>query len=151
MPASTCDCGRQVEVRDGACAVTCCHCLERRANPRPPSCDGDIRPTSSIRAAVERECCNLHGGMHQGDRPCSVLSGVRCPWFESAVLPGLGDKGLVDEYQALYIGGERLKAIRFRRCGCGAPLGRRERVCPRCRHERRRARWREAQRRHRSS
>jgi len=143
------ECGRPVEVAAGVESVVCWACTERSMNPPSPAA-GVSRAAvvpATVRALVKDECCNFINGKHQGDRQCSVLQGMRCPFFERAVLPAANPQTRYEYEMAL---GTSRKAPTVRSCACGEPLGARQRVCAKCRKARRLAAGREAQRNRRS-
>ena len=61
---------------------------------------------------VTKKCCfyaaflitqMAESGKHLGDRPCHVLSGRRCDYFENAVLPGERGKTALADYRRSYM------------------------------------------------
>ena len=82
-----CACGNEVDARGGAVKVTCAQCIMRMMSP-PPSSAQPVKVPPEVRTLVVGECGNHVSGAHQGDRPCDVLSGRRCMFFESVVIPG---------------------------------------------------------------
>ena len=108
---------------------------------------------------VMTQCANYHSGnecLMADYQPCLVLAGKRCGYFERAVLgPPNYPYPLPDwDYAKLFAQyakatGAKTQKIRQRRCGCGSPLARRQRMCAKCRQIRRRQTNRKSQRLHR--
>ena len=133
-------CSQPIDVAEDTVRATCSSCVARSFNPPPPPTpENPALPTPAIRSAVKDRCCNFISNLHQADRPCSVLSGSRCPLFEAAILPAC-DPHTVTEYSARYIGkGSGIPATQPNRCNdCHAAIPFRERYCDKCRTKRRR-------------
>jgi len=102
---------------------------------------------------VKAECANwdTHYQCCADDKPCKVLCGQPCAYFERAVLgppdypyklPGYDYRKLFDGYGQI---NPKLaaRAVVIRKCECGASLQPRERVCEKCRAEKRRQAYRQ--------
>ena len=102
---------------------------------------------------LQKECANWDGHYQvcllkhktepETDRPCCVLAGKRCGYFERCVLgrpdynfklPGYDYARLFAQYAA-QTGAGTVK-VKQRRCECGEPLQRRQRFCEACRRKR---------------
>ena len=124
----TCRCGRRVLVGVEAEAVRCWACCGFIGDPkggRGLSLDAPHRRDLA-------ECCNYSDGtciVRERGR-CIVLDGGRCGWYERAVRPAGRSSGRVC-------------------AACGGEVPKRRRYCEACRRARRRATFREAQRRKR--
>jgi len=103
---------------------------------------------------VKDECANYnkHYQLCADDKPCKVLSGQRCGYFEKAVLGPPDYKYKLPDYDyaklfAQYA--EQTKAenqiVKQRLCGCGKPLRLRQRYCDTCKQKKRQKTKREAQ------
>lgn len=99
--------------------------------------------------------CANYGGCLFADT-CLVEQGKRCGYFERAVLPtvsGLrgGDK-ILNEYQnrCRVSGVLKIKMATVRFCQCGQPILSGRRFCDKCKQQKRKATYRESQRRHRT-
>ena len=142
IPCSSCS--QPIDVAEDTVRATCSSCVARSFNPPPPPTpENPALPTPAIRSAVKDRCCNFISNLHQADRPCSVLSGSRCPLFEAAILPAC-DPHTVTEYSARYIGkGSGIPATQPNRCNdCHATISPKQRYCDTCRRKRRRLTWR---------
>ena len=106
---------------------------------------------------VRTECANYRGEGCVFDRPCLVLQGKPCTYFERAVLgppdypyktAGYDWQKLFEQYGQInpHLAG---RGVSVRRCECGAVLGVRERICEKCRLEHRRTANRLAQKKKR--
>jgi len=108
---------------------------------------------------VRRECANYdaHHRLCSNDQPCRVLNGEPCSYFERVVLgpPDYSYKLPGYDYRRLFNAYGRIntklagRAVVIRTCACGAVLQPRERVCEKCREQRRRATYRQAQQKRR--
>jgi hypothetical protein len=101
---------------------------------------------------IKDECANYdahYGICLLNDKPCMVLAGTRCGYFERCVLgppdypyrlPGYDYAKLFAQYA------EQTKAnigkVKQRKCDCGEPLRMRERYCRKCREHKRRESYR---------
>ena len=124
-------CGRSVTVgvEADSCRCWACTCFVGD----PPKASGGRSMDAPHRSDLA-ECCNYSAGaciVRDGKR-CVVLDGKRCGWFEKAVRPAGRLSGRVC-------------------AACGGDVPNRRRYCERCRKARRRASFREAQRRKRVS
>ena len=148
IPCSSCS--QPIDVAEDTVRATCSSCVARTFNPPPPEHPPEhpAVPTPAIRTAVKDRCCNFISNLHQADRPCSVLSGARCPLFEAAILPAC-DSHTVTEYSARYIGkGTGIPSALVNRCNdCHVAISSRERYCDKCRTKRRRQAWKEQRQR----
>ena len=107
---------------------------------------------ASLNKFVVKHCANYHNGNECLDRqyrPCLVLGGKRCQYFETSVLgppdygfrlPGVNYRDLFGEYQTRT--GQSVVGVKQRLCGCGEPLPKRHRVCAQCRQKNRRRTYR---------
>jgi hypothetical protein len=97
---------------------------------------------------VKDECANFikHSQTCLAEKPCGVLSGKRCGYFEKRVLV-LGSPDykfrLPDyDYQKLFaqyaeVTNTESKVVKQRLCDCGAPLKHRRRFCDSCSQKKR--------------
>jgi len=124
----TCRCGRRVLVGAEAEAARCSICTAFIGDPKA----GGGRSPDTPHLGDVKECANFVGqGCIVRERGrCVVLEGGRCGWYEKAVRPGGGLSGRIC-------------------AGCGGEVPKRRRYCEACRRARRRATFREAQRRKR--
>ena len=90
---------------------------------------------------VKDECANYnrHYQTCLDDKPCEVLAGRRCGYFERVVLcpPDYKFRPPGYDYQKLFAQyAEQTKTdalvVKQRRCGCGNPLRLRQRYCADC-------------------
>lgn len=95
---------------------------------------------------VKDECANFdkHYQTCLDDKPCKVLAGCRCGYFEKAVLGPVDYKFRLPgyDYQKLFAQyAEQTKTktqvVEQRRCECGNPLKLRQRFCADCSRKRR--------------
>lgn len=112
----------------------------------------------TLMSFVKDECANFgkHYQLCADDKPCRVLAGERCGYFERRVLgpPNYKYKLPDYDYQKLFAQyAEQTKAenqiVEQRLCGCGNPLKLRQRYCETCRRNRRQKTKRENQQRFR--
>jgi len=107
---------------------------------------------------VKDECANYirHYQLCIDDKPCKVLAGKRCGYFEKVVLcspdykyklPGYDYQKLFAQYADMT--GAESKVVTQRRCACGNPLKPRQRFCERCAKIRAKAANRQRQKKHR--
>ena len=101
---------------------------------------------------VKDECANYDKHYQQcvWDKPCKVLAGKQCSYFERAVLgppnykfqlPGYDYKRLFTQYAEQT--NTETQVVEQRRCGCGEPLKPRHRYCEKCTEKRRKQAYRE--------
>ena len=113
-----------------------------------------------IERFVRDECFNFVNDYKTclDDKPCTVLVGQRCGFFEKAVLgppdykyrlPDYDYTKLFAEYAELT--GVESQAVQVRRCCCGVPLRTRQRYCEKCSKQRAKDSNRQRQRKHRLS
>jgi len=93
------------------------------------------------------ECANHVGSGCFNERPCLLAQrGVRCSYFESAVLPLSKRKAAYADVPNQYWARAKVDGMREdaaeRVCACGNALAARERVCERCKIRRRRESYR---------
>jgi len=93
------------------------------------------------------ECANHVGSGCFNERPCLLAQrGVRCSYFESAVLPLSKRKAAYADVPKHYWARAKVDGMREdaaeRVCACGNALADRERVCERCKIRRRRESYR---------
>lgn len=97
---------------------------------------------------IKTECSNFnrHYQVCIDDKPCKVLAGEQCGYFETAVLGPAGYKFRLPGYDyqklfAQYAEQTKTKAqvVEQRRCDCGNPLRLRQRFCDDCAKKRRKA------------
>jgi len=141
-------------------------------NPSTAESKTNKQPIKKMAQALSRflrgECANYdnhyqvcmltHTKPPKTDRPCCVMEGKRCGYFEQAVLgpPDYSYRLPSYDYAKLFAQyadqtETEAKKVRQRRCDCGAPLTRRQRYCESCRKIRAKAANRERQRKHRFS
>jgi hypothetical protein len=96
-----------------------------------------------------RECCNHTGdvGCHFRGR-CAVQHGIRCDWFERAVLDLARLRpdrfpGVLSAYGTLQGGVVAGVMERVRTCECGEALPPRRRLCDSCQNKHRKAAYRQ--------
>jgi hypothetical protein len=109
---------------------------------------------------AKAECANYNadGSCLSGPRKkCALYNRDRCDYFEKCVLPladspsPTGESGLQtyrQQAREIYLASQELKApkkSKDRFCECGAILEKRQRICPKCRDERRKATFRNSQ------
>ena len=100
------------------------------------------RAAAGLAAFITSECGNYdrHYGLCVDGEICKVLAGRRCGYFERNVLivnrdykyrlPGCDYSKLFAQYSHQTNAGTN--KIKTRRCGCGEPLGYRQRLCEKC-------------------
>jgi len=109
---------------------------------------------------IKDECANFDGHYQIciSDKPCKILNGERCSYFERRVLgppdykfrlPGYDYAKLFAQYAEQT--GAQKRRVKVRRCECGAPLRQRQRYCEKCSKIRAKDANRERQRKHRLS
>lgn len=95
---------------------------------------------------VKDECANFdkHYQTCLDDKPCKVLAGERCGFFEKAVLGPVDYKFRLPkiDYQKLFAQyaeqtGAESGTVKQRLCACGKPLRHRQRFCDDCSQKRR--------------
>jgi hypothetical protein len=99
---------------------------------------------NSAATMARNECANFRNDACVFDRPCAVLDGQRCAYFEDAVLPLGGPRWFPEKYadtMRAYFRKHRINAdeTEDRLCECGAVLAPRARYCDACREKKRRA------------
>jgi len=111
--------------------------------------------TDYLTKFVKDECANYdrHYQTCLDDKPCKVLAGKRCSYFEKVVLgpadykyrlPGYDYQKLFAQYAEQT--GTEIQTVQQRRCACGNPLKPRQRFCEDCTRKRRQKTKRENQR-----
>ena len=100
---------------------------------------------------ARKYCANMDNGQCViKDSVCPLSKGKPCRYFEKAVWPNCDPSyryatattyfpALRDEY-ALFYG--KVKRDEVRKCECGEPLKKRQRLCEKCRQKNRRMAWR---------
>jgi hypothetical protein len=114
----------------------------------------------SLLSFLQAECANwdyFYQICVLTDKPCLVMEGRRCSYFEKSVLgpPGYIYKQPGYDYAKLfaqYAGqtGAETRRVQQRRCDCGTPLQHRQRYCEKCRRIRAKQAHCERQRKYRS-
>jgi len=113
--------------------------------------DGTKTDQSALNHFVRTECANYRGDECVFDRPCLVLQGKPCAYFERAVLgpPDYPYKTAGYDWQKLFEQYGKIdphlagRGVSVRRCECGEVLGVRERICEKCRTRNRQSAYRE--------
>lgn len=119
-----------------------------------------MKTTTSLTTFIKDQCANYmehYDNCVLDDEPCDVLCGKQCGYFERYVrgpadypyrIPGYDYAKLFAEYAE--ITKTPVGKVAQRRCECGEPLTLRQRVCTKCRIQRRRESYRESKRLKRS-
>lgn len=100
-----------------------------------------MKNQSTLTRFVKDECANYNGHYQTciDDKPCKVLAGEQCGYFEKVVLcppdykyklPGYDYAKLFAQYAEQTK--TKSKVVQQRRCSCGNPLRLRQRFCERC-------------------
>lgn len=143
-------CGTPVKVGSDTVGVTCGICASNKTT-RYQTFDKQPkkRPPSAVTAEARRECANMTDGKHLDTKPCLLLSGKRCDYFEKAVLPAAEER-VLEAYKKWLAGGEiDMRVASTRRCKCGARLRPKRRMCDKCSKAARRKSYRDAQKKRR--
>jgi hypothetical protein len=117
-----------------------------------------MKALANLKRFVRDICANFYEGGCVFDKPCCVTQGKRCGYFEKAVLHKpdypYPHKCFVEDpaheevvrYEYSLIGGAADSGrVSVRRCECGAPLMKRQRLCAKCCRLKRRASNRKSQ------
>ena len=130
-----CDSGDCPVIRGGTC--------RREAEKKPP--DRDKHKYISLISFLKAECANYYESSCLLSHCCEVLEGRRCDYFERSVMGPLDYKHRLPGYDYSKIFGQyALKTntvavkVKTRLCGCGNPLGYRQRLCDDCTEKNRR-------------
>jgi hypothetical protein len=100
---------------------------------------------------AKENCANIDGTecVMNGSK-CLLAKGKPCTYFKESVWPDCDPNyryasqskyypALRDEFTQVF---GRVQTHEVRRCGCGEPLKKRERICEKCRKKNRRKTWR---------
>lgn len=118
-----------------------------------------MRTKSDIKSFVKDNCVNFdkYYQLCISDKPCKVIEGVRCGYFEKCVLgapdylyklPGYDYAKLFAQYSELT--DAKKQKVAQRKCICGEPLGYRQRYCDKCSRIRKRENARRRKRKQRN-
>ena len=96
-------CSSPVTVAENTAKATCWRCVNKimTSSAAPPMKSAPA--PDALRKLVSTECSNFTNGKHMGDRPCHILSGHRCDFFESAILPTERGQSAATDYQLRYM------------------------------------------------
>lgn len=117
-----------------------------------------MKNQTALTRFVKDECANFdkHYQTCLDDKPCKVLAGERCGYFEKTVLgpPDYKYKLPNYDYAKLFAQyaeqtGAETGTVKQRRCSCGNPLKLRQRFCERCAKIRAKVSNRQRQKKHR--
>lgn len=90
-------------------------------------------------------CANYINGICINDKPCKVLGGKPCKYFERAVLPTAKERGLFEIIDSYAGSLKSLRGIKEKTCQkCGDAVTGRNKFCAKCK----RVKNREYQKRH---
>lgn len=113
----------------------------------------------TLTAFLQKECANwdyFYQICVLSDKPCLVMNGNRCGYFEKAVLGPPDYKYRLPDYDYIKLfaqyadqSGAATKKVQQRRCECGEPLQHRQRYCESCRRRRAKEASRQRQRKFR--